>query len=57
MYTDNCTEEIRQINLGNEIFASVSYNRSFLFKVTQWAFGAKMAPYRRRCDVITSHRR
>ena len=23
----------------------------------QWAFGAKMTSYRRRCDVITSHRR
>ena len=24
---------------------------------TQWAFGVKMTLYRRRCDVITSHRR
>ena len=23
----------------------------------QWAFGAKMTLYRRRCDVMTSHRR
>ena len=23
----------------------------------KWAFGAKMTSYRRRCDVITSHRR
>ena len=28
-----------------------------LSKETQWAFGAKMTSYRRRCDVITSHRR
>ena len=24
---------------------------------SQWAFGAKMTSYERRCDVITSHRR
>ena len=27
------------------------------FKGSQWAFGAKMTSYQRRCDVITSHRR
>ena len=28
-----------------------------LLVVTQWAFGAQMTLYERRCDVITSHRR
>ena len=27
------------------------------FIVSQWAYGARMTSYQRRCDVITSHRR
>ena len=34
-----------------------TYFDTLTTSTSQWAFGAKMTSYRRRCDVNTSHRR
>ena len=43
--------------LGPSYNNPIKKNKALIWDLSQWAFGAKMTLYQRRCDVITSHRR
>ena len=46
------------VTLAQSIYNNQNKIRILLsYYISQWAYGAKMTSYERRCDVITSHRR
>ena len=51
------------VSCERQLMVSILNKRSYLhvypsfLQIPQWAFGAKLTSYQRRCDVIMSHRR
>ena len=59
IFTSNLASKCSVFIIKFYSVCNVSEKKVFEFHPlsTQWAFGAIMMSYRRRCDVITSHRR